>query len=90
MSDQPAKTLDVVPGTAIELPVSTRRAREILGVGGHPMGSSRMSAIKTMMGIKGSHYVFVSQIVAFLKENNGFSEHQVYRRKKSNSQKKRT
>ena len=56
-----------------ERPIRNAKAREILDI-----GPTRMSAIKKVMGISHTRYVFLSDIRQFLRQNPTFSEMQVY------------
>jgi hypothetical protein len=58
----------------IEVPISTKRARELLGC-----GATRVSAIKKAMGLTGN-YVFLSKVVEWLKQNPNFSTDDAYPR----------
>lgn len=62
--------------TPEELPIKTTLAREKLGI-----GRTRMSAIMNRLGLKNARFVFLSQIVLFLRDNPRFSSTQVYPKK---------
>jgi DNA-binding Xre family transcriptional regulator len=58
-----------------ELPVSVKRAREILG-----WGNSYMSAVRRAMGLT-RRRVFISELSKFIRDHPGFTETQVYPRR---------
>lgn len=61
-----------------EMPIPASEARVRLGC-----GASRMSAIKNAMGISRARFVFMSQILKFLKQNPDFTEADVYQKQRA-------
>jgi hypothetical protein len=63
-------------------------ARAELGKPGKPISNSRFSAIKRAMGLTG-RYVLVSEMRAWLRENQNFSEREIYPRNRKPQKAKR-
>lgn len=67
-----------------ENPVPCTQAMEQLGI-----GRTRMSAIKSKMGIANARYVFMSDLRHFMRENPVFSTTEVYPKKANPSRRAR-
>jgi hypothetical protein len=61
---------------SLEIPIRSTEIRKLLCC-----GCSRVSAIKSAMGIKGRRFVFMSHVAKFLADNPGFQEQDVYKKK---------
>jgi len=59
----------------IEIPIKTAAARAQLGI-----GASMFSAIKSVMGLKNTHRVMISDMRRWMGENPTFREADVYHR----------
>jgi len=62
-----------------EAPIRSAEARRILSI-----GSSKMSAIKRKMGLKGHKYIMLSEIQKWRQQNPNFQENEVYHRPSCN------
>lgn len=66
-------------GRADENPVNAKTAAVELGKPGKPWGHTRISAIKSAMGITNQRYFFLSDVRAFLRKHPNFKQADVYR-----------
>lgn len=60
----------------MEIPIKSTEIRKLLNC-----GCSRVSAIKSAMGIKHRRFVFMSHVAQFLADHPAFQEQDVYKRK---------